>query len=140
MSKPKEVRVEMAIDRALLSETGLHLLALMAGMSLKEFTKIRCPSTPPEVRTELLSDLFIKCELYGPIGVSKLAVVILETVKSVFDGFPFDGTQLVFKTASKMCGAIELEPEESHSILKRTVESEPETEKEVQFIPGDFSL
>lgn len=140
MSKLKSVTVEMALDRGLLSETSLHLLALMAGISQKEFARIIGPSTPHDVRTELLRALFVKCELYDPAGVTKLAVVILETVRSVYDGFPFDGTVNVFRIASKMCGAIELEPEESHSVLKRTVESEPETNDVAQFIPGDFSL
>ena len=68
-----------------------------------------------------------------------MAVVVLETVRACYNDFPFDGTVNVFRIASKMCGAIKLEPEESHSVLKRTVE--PEADKiDGQFIPGDFSL
>jgi hypothetical protein len=135
-----EVRVEMEIDGGLLADTGLHLLALMAGVSQKEFAKIIGPLTPHDVRTELLKDLFIKCELCDPSGVTKMAVAVLETVRSCYKDFPFDGTVNVFRIASKMCGAIKLEPEESHAVLKRTVESEPETNDVAQFIPGDFSL
>jgi hypothetical protein len=139
MSKPTEVTVEMALDRGLLAETSLHLLALMAGISQKEFAKIIGPLTPNDVRTELLRALFIKCELCDPAGVTKMAVVVLETVRWAYNDFPFDGTRNVFRIASKMCGAIELEPEESHSVLKRTVE--PEADKiDGQFIPGDFNL
>lgn len=86
MSKLKSVTVEMALDRGLLAETSLHILALMAGVSQKEFARITGPLVPHEVRTELLKDLFIKCELCDPAGVTKMAVAVLETVRST--GWP----------------------------------------------------
>jgi hypothetical protein len=97
-------------------------------------------SESSQVRTKFINDLFVSADLDESTGVTKLAVVVLETVRAVYDGFPFDGTRNVFKIASKMCGAIELDTGESHSVFKRNLEPDTEIEKDVQFIHGDFSL
>ena len=140
MSKPMEITVAMAIDRNLLMQTSIQLLAIMTGKTHEEFTKTFSESN--QVRTKFINDLFVAADLDTPEGVTKLAVAVLETVKAVYAGFPFDGTRNVFRVASKMCGAIKLEAEESHSVMKRNLEPKvPETEKNAtQFIPGDFSL
>jgi hypothetical protein len=139
MSKPMEVTVAMAIDRTLLMQTSIQLLAIMAGKTHEEFTKAIF-SESNQVRTKFINDLFVSADLDEPAGVTKLAVAVLETVKAIYDGFPFDGTRNVFRIASKMCGAIELDPRESHSVFKRNIEPDTEKEKDVQFIHGDFSL
>jgi len=139
MSKPMEITVAMAIDRNLLMQTSIQLLAIMTGRTHEEFTKMTF-SESNQVRTKFINDLFVAADLDTPEGVTKLAVAVLETVKAVYAGFPFDGTRNVFRVASKMCGAIKLEAEESHSVMKKEIVQEPESKDHLQFIAGDFSL